>query len=140
VTVTATLDRIVLDLPWPSPAARSMNKRRAAVRSCAVTRQMRLEAMVAARAAVQHATGDTAPEAWPRAEIAWVLYPPDRTRRDWDNVVGTLKPYQDGVCDAGLIERDDIFGLSCGGVRLGRVDKERPRVELTLTRLREVDE
>ena len=49
-----------------------------------------------------------------------VLCPPDRRRRDWDNLVASCKFYQDGFCAAWGIDDSQIRG---GTWRWGNVVK-----------------
>jgi crossover junction endodeoxyribonuclease RusA len=53
------------------------------------------------------------------------IYPPDKRRRDWDNIVASLKSGLDGIADAMGID-DSRFRLAIdmlpGIVKGGRVD------------------
>ena len=58
------------------------------------------------------------------------FYPPDKRRRDLDNLLRACKPYWDGMVDAGLLVDDScIKEIS---VRMGEPDKTNPRVEISL--------
>lgn len=58
------------------------------------------------------------------------VYVPDRRRRDPDNV---LKALLDALDKSGAIEDDDFKHLPDLRVVYGGLDRENPRVELTLT-------
>jgi Holliday junction resolvase RusA-like endonuclease len=58
------------------------------------------------------------------------FYPPDKRRRDLDNLLRACKPYWDGMVDAGLLVDDScIKEIS---VRMGEPDKANPRTEIEL--------
>ena len=58
------------------------------------------------------------------------FYPPDKRRRDLDNLLRACKPYWDGMVDAGLLVDDScIKEIS---VRMGDPDKANPRTEIEL--------
>lgn len=67
---------------------------------------------------------------WPGATMAAVLYMPTANTPDDDNAAASLKAARDGIADAGLVQDDKhIRALPT----LVQVDRERPRVEITLT-------
>lgn len=49
------------------------------------------------------------------------FHPPDKRKRDWDNVAASLKPYQDGWCEALGIDDQQ---LRCGTWEWGEVVKD----------------
>ena len=67
-----------------------------------------------------------------RATIHYAFFVPDNRQRDEANLIQMCKPYVDGLCDAGLIVGDHWQVLSTGGVSV-EIDRDRPRVELTIT-------
>jgi hypothetical protein len=75
---------------------------------------------------------------WGSASVQIIFYAPDKRRRDPDGILSSLKAGIDGLAapthngvGAGIIANDS--GFSFLPVQM-EVDKERPRVELTLTR------
>jgi crossover junction endodeoxyribonuclease RusA len=44
--------------------------------------------------------GQDVPEPNVECEAQYMFYPPDRRKRDIDNCLAMMKPYQDGICDA----------------------------------------
>jgi Holliday junction resolvase RusA-like endonuclease len=69
------------------------------------------------------------PPRWKEAETMAVFYYETNRRRDRDNSGASLKAYWDGIADAGVVENDSGFIHHPPELL---VDKERPRVELTL--------
>ena len=66
-----------------------------------------------------------------RARVTVACHYRTRRRRDWDGIVGSLKPVLDGLVACGCVPDDDA-----GTVRLTvevGVDRGRPRVELRLS-------
>jgi crossover junction endodeoxyribonuclease RusA len=69
---------------------------------------------------------------WEGATMTAVVYMPDARTPDDDNAAAALKAARDGIADAGLVENDrDIHA----GRTAVQVDRDRPRVEITLTEL-----
>ena len=64
------------------------------------------------------------------AYVTLDVYPPDRRRRDADNLVATLKPIIDGMRDAGVIDDDDPGRVSWRSPRI-REPLRDPRFKLT---------
>jgi hypothetical protein len=72
---------------------------------------------------------------WELAEVSATFYHATERRRDQDNAMGSLKAAYDGIVDAQLVVDDDYAHLRRGSPEF-RTDKEFPRVELTITRLK----
>ncbi len=75
---------------------------------------------------------DSAP--WQKAVVTPVFFHARKGRRDDDNFVGSLKAVYDGIVDAGLLPDDDSEHMTKMPPKF-LVDKENPRVEITVTRL-----
>lgn len=69
---------------------------------------------------------------WEAAETEAVFYVKDSRRRDADNAAASLKPYWDGMVDAGLLSDDR--GLRHLPIKFV-VDKKSQRVEVTIKRI-----
>ena len=74
---------------------------------------------------------DTIP--WDAVEATESFYFSTNRRRDERNQVAMLKAYYDGFVDAGLCPDDDLDTLTHGKPSF-HLDKQSPRVEITLTR------
>jgi Holliday junction resolvase RusA-like endonuclease len=70
---------------------------------------------------------------WKRASAQAVFYWPTNRRRDYRNAEAMLKAAYDGMVDAGLIV-DDRSDVLTHQPTAFRVDKDRPRVEITVRR------
>lgn len=81
--------------------------------------------------AVKDAEIETGP--WKKAEAQATFFHRQRRRRDGKHFNGMLKGYIDGVIDAGLVVDDDAKHWATLPP-LFEIDKENPRVELTITR------
>ena len=68
---------------------------------------------------------------WKRSTLQATFYHAQRRRRDDDNLIASLKAYRDGLVDAGLLD-DDCGVTTLPVVKL--IDRDRPRVVLTITR------
>lgn len=83
-----------IDLPWParilSPNARPHWRPKAS--ATAAARQL---AYIYTRDFVGH----TKPR-WPAANVEMTFCPPDRRRRDVDNLIASTKAHRDGIADA----------------------------------------
>jgi Holliday junction resolvase RusA-like endonuclease len=90
------------------------------------------------RARAAHAAGfvlfyaKAAPPMWERATVQARYYFKTRARRDKDGLVAILKSYLDGIADAGIIGND--HGFTAPTVEED-FDRERPRVEITITKI-----
>ena len=67
-----------------------------------------------------------------RAVLSIDFYWPDLRRRDSLTAAQGLKPAIDGLVDAKMIRDDNWQALSIGHIE-SHLDREKPRVELTLT-------
>lgn len=67
---------------------------------------------------------------WTEAETRTTFYFSTKRRRDRDNCGAWLKPYWDGIADAGVIANDSGF-IHHPPTLL--IDKDRPRVEIVIT-------
>lgn len=87
--------RVELVFPWPARAL-SPNARGHWTRLHKASKQARRDAYLLTRQAGAHllnwGTG--------RLELELVFVPPDRRRRDDDNLVAAFKPYRDGLAQA----------------------------------------
>jgi len=66
----------------------------------------------------------------PPVRAVYTFVVPDRIRRDWDNYALMVKPVQDGLVMAGVLEGDH-FAVLEGAVRF-RVEPGQRRLEITL--------
>jgi len=71
---------------------------------------------------------------WEFAKVEAAFFHKDARRRDEDNATGALKAAYDGLVDAKLVPDDDYRHMRRGTPEFS-VDKEFPRVELTITRI-----
>lgn len=70
------------------------------------------------------------PFRWESARIEVRPYYGDRRRHDSDNLLASLKPSIDGLVDAGMLADDNCVTYT---LHPAAVDRERPRVEITIT-------
>jgi Holliday junction resolvase RusA-like endonuclease len=75
---------------------------------------------------------DTLP--WGRCLVHAEFFHKTKRRRDIDNAIGCLKATYDGLVDAGVVE-DDTPEFMVRDMPGMNIDKEDPRVEITITRL-----
>jgi len=71
---------------------------------------------------------------WTNAISTVVWYAKTATHPDPDNALAMLKPYFDGLADAGVLANDR--NLAHNPIRFEK-DKANPRVELTITKIEE---
>lgn len=69
-----------------------------------------------------------------RGTLSVRFYWPNMLRRDTFNAVSSIKPYIDGIVDAGVLP-DDCWTIMEIGAVTSTLDRENPRVVLTITRL-----
>jgi crossover junction endodeoxyribonuclease RusA len=72
------------------------------------------------------------PKRWPNAISTVVWYAKTATHPDPDNALAMLKPYFDGMADAGVLANDR--NLAHNPIRFEK-DKANPRVQITITRV-----
>ena len=124
------MTEIRLTLPLPdkilSPNARSHWAVKARAKRSA-RESARLRTLKALREAGRQ------PPKWRRAAVELVFYWPTRHTRDRDNALASMKAALDGIADAGVVEDDAGFVPWPADMRH---DRDRPRVEITITRLR----
>lgn len=91
----AGTDELTVTLPWPdkdlSPNARIHWRRKS--RLVKMARQAAWGAVLEARRQANAIRGE-------RLHLTWVFCPPDRRRRDADNIIASLKAANDGIADA----------------------------------------
>jgi crossover junction endodeoxyribonuclease RusA len=114
---------MTITLPFP-PRELSPNARIHWARKAKIVKAYRTQAFAAA-----FRRGHT-PYAIATARV--VFFAPDRRRRDHDNLSASLKAAWDGIVDAGILIDD--AGLRHETITVV-VDRERPRVEITITPL-----
>ncbi len=85
-----------------------------------------------ARAFVEDERIDSAP--WLLVKVWPVFYFKENRRRDVGNQLASLKAYEDGIVDAGLVPDDDITHWKLQPPEFF-VDKEHPRVMLRIERM-----
>lgn len=81
---------------------------------------------------IRQALGANCSPKWESANVQITVTPPDRRRRDKDNLEGSLKAAFDGAQDAGLIADDS--GLTYLPVVIAEPDKANAGVTLTFIR------
>jgi len=86
-----------------------------------------------AKEAVEAEQIDTAP--WAKVLVEVTFFHKTNHRRDPDNSTGSIKAVYDGIVDSGLVPDDDKKHMRRQEPDY-LVDKESPRVELTITRLK----
>jgi len=69
-----------------------------------------------------------------RARVSYGFLIKSRRKRDADNLLASVKPYTDGLIDAGVISSDDIEHLEYGLIRAVYADKDR-----TIISVEEID-
>ena len=75
---------------------------------------------------------DWTPTHWPNAISTVVWYAKTATHPDPDNALAMLKPYFDGMADAGVLANDR--NLAHNPIRFEK-DRANPRVQITITRV-----
>jgi crossover junction endodeoxyribonuclease RusA len=104
--ITGVMDELTIYLPWPdnrlSPNARVHWATRAS--AARVAKQ-------AAYALTKHATAKCDVTLSVPLQVSIIFCPPDRRKRDWDNLIASMKPSLDGIAIALGID-DSNFKLS----------------------------
>ncbi|HCS17686.1 MAG TPA: endodeoxyribonuclease RusA [Erythrobacter sp.] len=89
---------MIVSLPWPDKRL-SPNARQHWAAVAKVKKLAREDARLLTRGAIaKH--GVATFEGEDRIPVRITFYPPDRRRRDDDNMVGSFKAYRDGIADA----------------------------------------
>lgn len=73
----------------------------------------------------QHRVGWVAPE---KAILSYEFYTTSRRTRDFENLIGSCKPWVDGLVDSGILVKDDCWHLEIGYVRVFLASKEETRL------------
>jgi crossover junction endodeoxyribonuclease RusA len=84
-----------VELPWP-PKVLSPNARIHWARKAKATGAVRFEA----KWSVLAARGTVVKPKWPAAALTIEFRPPDKRRRDMDNLIASMKAATDGIADA----------------------------------------
>lgn len=85
-----------------------------------------------ARIEVEHELIDSAP--WLLVKVWPTFYFKDKRRRDQGNAIASLKAYEDGIIDAGLVPDDDAEHWKLQPPEF-LIDKKYPRVMLRIERM-----
>ena len=102
------MDNLTVCLPWPS-AKLNPNARVHWSRKAQVARRARQDAYSATRQSIAVTHTDVTLET--PVSVSIVFCPPDRRRRDWDNLIASMKPSLDGIALALGID-DSHFRLA----------------------------
>lgn len=78
----------LIEFAWPSPDLNQNN----------TAKWPKINAAREARAMAKGLAAHVSPD--PRARLVFSFFPPDRRRRDIQNMPGIMKPYIDGIADA----------------------------------------
>ena len=116
----------VLTLPLPPPALHAHAKGGWHGKS-GPTKKYRMDAYLLA-------SGRKYVTRFERARLSIAFFWPNFIRRDTLNAVHSIKPAIDGIVDAGWIMDDDWQHMEIGSIN-SAVDRENPRVELTIEEL-----
>jgi hypothetical protein len=125
---TTSQSSLTFQLPVPSPKLSPNGRYHWAVKADAVA-----DARTTARNEAVRVLADAGiqPPRWKQAKLTAILFRTnDKTTPDPGNFLASLKAYEDGLADAGIIENDR--GLWPERPRFERVDSM-PRVEITVT-------
>jgi crossover junction endodeoxyribonuclease RusA len=119
--------RVTLELPFP-PAELSPNAREGWRKKARITREYREDCGWTGKQLTMNGEPSLTPPV--RAEVVFVV--PTRHRRDLDNLLASLKPAWDGLCDAGVLEGDDAERFSVTRSEV-RYEKGRSMVLVSLS-------
>lgn len=125
---------VIIPFDWPKPPL-GLNDRGHWAKRSPVIADVRQAAMLACRSKINRG----ALKPGEPVEVTLVWYAPDRTRRDADNPVATLKPICDGLVDAGLVPDDTPEWMDKRPVQI-IYRKGQPGVELRIETRAEVVE
>ena len=109
--------RLMLTFDLLPPSILSSNSRAHWGEKRRVVKAERERAYYSAVAFWTDATGEAT---FKRARISYAFTAKDKRRRDWDNILTSCKPWQDGLVDAGVIEADDTDHLEIGTMTFSR--------------------
>ena len=127
-----TPESVIIILPIP-PRVLSPNCAVATVRGrfakAAAAKKQRRQA----KKAIREERIETAP--WREVSVRSEFFHATRRRRDQDNALITLKAAHDGIVDAGLVP-DDTLEYMERILPVFSIDREHPRVVMTITRVR----
>ena len=127
--MTAEIAMFILPLPTRilSPNVAQATLRGRFAKASATAKYRRL-----AKEAVQEECIESAP--WERVTVDAEFFFKRRGRHDDENAMVSIKAAYDGIVDAGLVEDDDSEHMRKMPPKF-EVDKENPRVVITVTRL-----
>jgi crossover junction endodeoxyribonuclease RusA len=96
------MTEVRITLPWPD-AVLSPNARPHWAAKARAVKAARQRAGWLVRVSIQQRAKD-----WPRVNVAMTFCPPDKRRRDLDNIIASFKAGSDGIAD-GLGIDDSLF-------------------------------
>lgn len=71
----------------------------------------------------------------PAAVISYDFFAPDRRRRDLLNVISVVDKFAlDALVSAEILPDDNVYRVQYGTIRFAGIDKENPRVVMTITK------
>lgn len=124
-------ESVIIILPIPprilSPNCQIATLRGRFAKAAAAKKQRRLT-----KEAIQEECIETA--TWGKLSVTPEFFHTTKRKRDDDNAMGSLKAAYDGIVDAGLIP-DDTPEYMVRHLPIFSVDKEYPRVQLTVLRI-----
>lgn len=112
----------------PFPAAK-LNPNRRSGHSWQVTAAEKVEAWQAGKIATLEALNGKRPAIAAPVKFSITFFCPNRRRRDLDNLLASLKPSLDGICNAVDIDDSAIEEMQL----IKRYDANNPRVEVEIT-------
>lgn len=112
----------------PFPAAK-LNPNRRSGHSWQVTAAEKVEAWQAGKIATLKALGGKRPAIAAPVKFSITFFCPNRRRRDLDNLLASLKPSLDGICNAVDIDDSAIEEMQL----IKRYDANNQRVEVEIT-------
>jgi Holliday junction resolvase RusA-like endonuclease len=72
---------------------------------------------------------------WEIIKVRPIFFYSVNRRRDSDNMLGSLKAVYDGIVDSGIIPDDDVAHM-IREIPKSKIDKENPRVEIIIERVK----
>jgi len=122
---------VTISLPLPSPKLHAHAKGGHWSKKSRATKTARALAFAEALAERGSVAYEEFEGTYEFAILSIDFYYPDMILRDILNSVQGLKPYIDGLADAGIIENDDWLHMSIGYIK-AHLDRDDPRVVLTI--------